>query len=103
MNGHANINGQNQKNAEGKISANFSSETQEDSGAGKKSKKSLDEKKISDIIQHIRSYGQKYLGSKDGRNYDRVPLSTICKKLRTDADFVKRRDQKLFSKEGEDL
>jgi len=63
----------------------------------------LNEKKISDIIRHIRSYGQKYLGSKDGRNYDRVPLSTICKKLRNDSDFIKRRDQKLLVKDGENI
>jgi len=84
----------------GLSSANISSETQEDSGYGKRP---LNKKKISDIICHIRSYGQKYLGSKDGRNYERVPLSTICKKLRNDDEFIKRRDSKLLAKEGDNM
>ena len=39
------------------------------------------------IIKNLRSQAKLYLGSKDGKNYDIVPLRTICKRLRRDQGF----------------
>ena len=47
-----------------------------------------------------------YLGSKDGKNYDIVPLRTICKRLRRDQGFQnamkdKKKSEAKVANEGE--
>lgn len=70
-----------------------SSETEEDSGQAAKNK-IFSDRKINGIIKNIRSNAKQYLG--DGKNYDRLPLNTVCKMLRKEPNFVRRRDEKAL-------
>jgi hypothetical protein len=63
-----------------------------------KTKHYFSDKKINGIIKQIRYNAKQYLGSRDGRNYDKVPLTVICRKLRKESNLLKKRDAKELDK-----
>ena len=84
MNGHSNQNEDGKKVKKSQNSSPMSSETQEDSGQnpaqldlnGRIPDPVYDSEKIAKVISQIRSYGQKYLAPKDGRDYTSEFLSS---------------------------